>query len=439
MAVPPINAHSWIADCSESRRGDVRCCAAQVLGLAMKSVMKISLGILTSVGGYLEAGSIGTALQAGAMFRFALLWPVVLGTICIAFLLEMSGRVAAVSRHTIVDVMRNRFGLPFQIWPFGAQLLVDLVVLASEIGGAAMAMQIALGGSARVWAIPMAVLVWALLWFATFNTIENGVALLGLVTLCFVAAVFALRPDVHAVAAGLIPRMAHPDAAQYGYLAVAILGATISPYLVTFYSSGAVEEKWSPKNLSANRMVAAVGMAFGGIVGLSVIIVSALILAPRGLNPQSFTDAAGILDPVFGRAGMYLFAASLGIGCVGAGLELSLDLSYLTAQTFGWEWGENQQPSQGARFALTYTAALVVSVLPTLIGIDPLSLTMASMAFTVIALPVVIGPLLIIMNDPAYLKSHTNGRISNIAVGTIILIGLVLAVLSIPLQFVGRL
>jgi Mn2+/Fe2+ NRAMP family transporter len=137
---------------------------------------------------------------------------------------------AAVGRHTIVEAMRTRFGVSFQIWPFAAQLLVDLFVLASEIGGAAMAMQIAIGGSARMWAVPVAALVWALLWFATFSTIENGVALLGLVTLCFVVAVFKLGPAVHDLATGLIPRMPASHAGQYGYLAVGILGATISPF-----------------------------------------------------------------------------------------------------------------------------------------------------------------------------------------------------------------
>jgi len=403
----------------------------------MKGLLKIALGILTSVGGYLEAGSIGTALQAGAAFRFALLWPIAAGTVCIAFLVEMSGRLAAVSRHTMVDIIRKRFGVSFHIWPFVAQLVVDLFVLASEIGGAAMAMQLAFGGSIRVWALPMAVLVWALLWFTSFATIENGVATLGLVTLCFVVATVQLGPDPHAVASGLVPRLPVSNAAQYGYLAVGMLGATISPYLVTFYSSGAVEEKWSPKDLVANRIVAGIGMSFGGMVSMSVVIVSALVLAPQGIQPESFKDAAGVLRPVFGAGGLYLFAASLGVGCLGAALELALDLSYLAAQTFGWEWGEDQEPSHEARFALTYTAALVLAIVPSLLAIDPLKLTMAAMALTVIALPIVIGPLMVIMNDPEYLKTHTNGWITNIAVTAIVVLGVILAIVSIPLQFAG--
>ena len=95
----------------------------------MKSLTKIGLGILTSVGGYLEVGSIGTAIQAGAAFRFSLLWTIALGTICIAFLTEMTGRLAAVSHEPVVAAVRKRFGIRVHLWPLTTQVVIDLLVL----------------------------------------------------------------------------------------------------------------------------------------------------------------------------------------------------------------------------------------------------------------------------------------------------------------------
>ena len=77
----------------------------------MKKILQVTLGIVTSVGGFLEIGSIATAAQAGAGFGYQLVWAILLGTLCIAFLVEMSGRFSAVSKHTIPDAMRERFGL----------------------------------------------------------------------------------------------------------------------------------------------------------------------------------------------------------------------------------------------------------------------------------------------------------------------------------------
>src|SRR3954463_474633 len=101
----------------------------------MKKIVQIALGIVTSIGGFLEIGSITTAAQAGAGFGDQLVWSIVLGTACIAFLVEMSGRFAACSRHTIPDAMRERFGVNFFAVPLVVMLGVSLLVLAAELGG----------------------------------------------------------------------------------------------------------------------------------------------------------------------------------------------------------------------------------------------------------------------------------------------------------------
>jgi Mn2+/Fe2+ NRAMP family transporter len=403
----------------------------------MKKLASVGLGILTSVGGYLEVGSMGTALQAGAAFRYSLLWAVALGTICIAFLCEMTGRLAAVSQHTVVAAMRERFGLSFQIWPLTAQIIVDLFVLASELGGAALALKLVTGLPLPVCVLPVVLLAWCCLWFATFGAIEHSVAILGLVTLCFVVAAWRLGPDWIEVGAGLLPHVPSTARAHYAYLAVSILGATISPYLVTFYSSGAVEEEWGPSNVVPNRFVAAAGMGFGSLISMAIVVAAALVLAPRGIVPDSFQQGLPILGVPFGRWGLWLFAASLFIGCIGAALELALDVSYVIAQTFGWNWGEDQKPAEAPRFALVYTGALVVAIVPSLLAVDPLKLTMFSMALTVVALPLVVGPLIVVMNDRTYLKQRTNGALSNAATIFIVGVAFVLALLAIPLQVMG--
>jgi Mn2+/Fe2+ NRAMP family transporter len=333
--------------------------------------------------------------------------------------------------------MRKRFGVQFQMWPLGAQLVVDLLVLASELGGAALAFQLATGVSIRVWIAPIAFAIWALLWFSTFSSIEHGVAIAGLVTLCFVVAAISMRPDWTEVARGLLPHRPTTDPGQYTYLAVAILGASISPYLVTFYSSGAIEEEWSVKDLIPNRIVAVLGMGFGSIIAMAVVIVAGVVLGPRGIAGDSYQQAAGMLSVPLGSWGFTLFCLSLGIGCIGAALEIALDIAYIVAQTFGWDWGEDKRPADEARFALSYTLALLVAMAPSLLGIDPLKLTMFSMAVTVLALPIVIGPLIVLMNDKQYLQSHTNGVITNVAVVAIIVVAFVLALLAVPVQWLG--
>ena len=403
----------------------------------MKKILQLALGIVTSVGGFLEIGSIATAAQAGAGFGYQLVWSVVLGTICIAFLVEMSGRCSAVSKHTIPDAMRERFGARFYAVPLIVMLAVSLLVLAAEMGGVAAALELATGVSIPVWAIPVLLLAWALLWYTNFSTIENGVSLLGLVTVAFAVGAFKLHPDYGSIAHGALPTLPHEKPSQYWFVAVSVLGASISPYLYYFYSSGAIEEKWDESYVGMNRAIAAMGMGFGGFLSIAVLVLAAILFHPHDVEVKHYQQLPALLTPIFGRPGFWLVVASLGIACLGATLEIALSLAYLVAQGFGWNWGEDLNPSDDARFSLTYTLLLIAAALFALLGADPLKLTQISMALTAASLPVGVFPFLILMNDREYLGEHVNGWISNGVVLFVSLLAGVLAIVSIPLELIG--
>lgn len=403
----------------------------------MKKALEVALGILTSIGGFLDVGAIATAAQAGAAFGFQLIWVIVLGTICVIFLVEMSGRLAAVSKHTLAEAVRERFGFRFFFLQYAVNMLVDFLVLGAEIGGVCLALQLVTGVSFRWWALPVAFVVWLLLWKGTFGLIEKGVALLGLVTLVFVVAAYRLHPPLAPLAAGLLPSLARHDPAHYWFIAVSILGALISPYLFYFYASGAVEDRWDESHLGTNRAVAAVGMGFGCIVSIGVLVVAALVLHPRGIQVDQYEQAALTLVQPLGLWGFWLFAASLGITCFGASLEVALDQAYLSAQAFGWNWGESQPPRREARFSLVYTAGVPLAALLMVAGLDPLQLTLFTMVLTAAILPLVILPFLVLMNDERYVGRHRNGWLGNAVVILVIGLAFVLALAAIPLEILG--
>jgi Mn2+/Fe2+ NRAMP family transporter len=403
----------------------------------MSMILEIVLGIVTSIGGFLDVGAIATAAEAGSSFRFQLVWAIVLGTICVIFLVEMSGRLAAVSHHTLADAVRERFGFNFFLFPLLAEIIVDFLVLGAEIGGVCIALQLVTGISFQWWALPVAFAVWLLLWKGTFGVIENGVSLLGLVTLVFVVATFKLHPSLTSIGAGLLPTLPRQDTPHYLFVAVSILGAIISPYLFYFYSSGAVEDKWDEKFIGVNRGIASLGMSFGSIVSLGVLIVAAQVLNPHGIQVDSYEQAALMLTKPFGYWGFILFAASLGIACFGAALEVSLDTAYIVAQTFGWNWGESLHPREAARFSFVYTVFVFLASLLMVFGIDPLQLTLFSMALTAVILPIVMLPFLVLMNDERYVGRHRNGWISNSVVIFIIILTFLMAIVAIPLEFLG--
>jgi Mn2+/Fe2+ NRAMP family transporter len=403
----------------------------------VKKVLEIALGIVTSIGGFLEVGSMATSAQAGAQHRFSLLWVLVLGTACLIVLVEMSGRLAAVSKHTIAGAMRERFGFGFYVWPLVILVPVSLLVLGAEIGGVCLALQLLTGVAFPWWTAPVALAVWLLLWKGTFGMIEHGTALLGLVTVCFVVAAVTLHPPLAELGRGVLPSWPEHDAGRYWFLAVSILGATLTPYLFYFYSSGALEDKWDESHLAINRVVATVGMTFGGVLSAAVLVVSAMVLGPRGISVDSYEQMGLLLVETFGSTGFYLLVASLGIACFGAALEISLATAYFVAQGLGWSWGENVGPREASRFAVAYTVAIALAAVLVQIGVDPLKLTNLSMVLTAASLPLATLPFLVVMNDPRLLGRHRNGRLTNAVVLGIVTLAFVLAVVSLPLGILG--
>lgn len=403
----------------------------------MKKILEVALGIVTSIGGFLDAGALATAIAAGAVFGYAHLWVFLLGTICVIFLVEMSGRLTAVSKHTLVAAIRERFGWKFHSVLYVANLMLDYLVLASEIGGVCIALQLITGISFQWWAFPVGFVVWLVLWRGNFSFIEDGVAMLGLVTLCFVVAAFRSHAPINEVARGYVPSLPKHNAVGYWYVAVGILGALISPYLFYFYSSGAREDEWDKKYLGANRVVAGMGMGFGSTVAMSVLIVAAVVLHPLGIAGDNYHQAAFMLVPTLGYWGFILFAMSLGIACMGAALEVALDCAYDASQTFGWNWGESKKPHEAARFSAIYTVFLPLAVLPIALGLDPLKLTLFSMAITAVVLPLVTIPFLLLMNDETYVGEHRNNWLGNCVVIFTIALSFVLGIVAIPLEFLG--
>jgi Mn2+/Fe2+ NRAMP family transporter len=403
----------------------------------MSAIVDLVLGIVTSIGGFVEVGSISTASQAGSEFGFQLLWAVAAATIMLAMLVEMSGRLAAVSKRSLAAAVRERFGIHFQIVPLTAEFLIDVLLLAAEIGGAAIAVKLLTGIGFQWWLVPIGLVVWLVLYLSGFGVIEYGIGLLGLVTLAFVASAWQLKPDLGDVGASLIPSLPSHHHTRYAFLAVSILGATVSPYLLNFYSSGSIEEQLTESELWVNRTTAYLGMCFGGVVSMGVLVTSAMVLQPRQIVVDSYEQAALMFVPVFGRWAITLFAAALGIGCFGAAVELTLNAGYTFAQVFGWSWGANKPRRDAARFTSAFTFVLLAALAIGLIGFDPLRLTMLSVALTVVIMPAVVLPFLALMNDEKYVKKHTSGVIGNAFLALLTILGGLLAVIVIPLEIMG--
>ena len=400
----------------------------------MKKWLSVALGVLTATGGFVDVGAMSTAGEAGASFGLGLVWAMVLGTLAIVLLVEMTGRLAAVSGKTYADALRERFGFKFYLIPLSSDLIANAFLLAADLGGMAIGMALLTGASWHVMVPVAALVILLMVWRAPFALIENGPALLGLVTLTFWVAIFALGgPSSDLVETAWQPRIESGHLARYLFLAAAILGAVISPYLLFFYSSGAREEHWSRRSLGVNRATAILGMGFGSTTAIALIVLCAMVLQPQGIGATSLQEIGLGMSTGLGSVGSVLFAVALLVTATGAALEVSLAVGYNVSQGFGWEWGEGKLPVEAPRFNLVMISYLVVALGIAVIGPDPLQLALLGSAFTALILPIALAPFLILMNDREYLGAKVNGKLTNVATVLIVALTFVVAAVSIPL------
>jgi Mn2+/Fe2+ NRAMP family transporter len=400
----------------------------------VNKIFGIALGILAAVGGFVDIGDLVFNVAAGATFGYQLLWVVVVGVIGIIVYSEMCGRVAAVSQKAVFDAVRERVGFRAGLVTLVASEIVNMMTLAAEIGGVAICLQL-LSGLPYRWLIVLAIVALALVvWTVSFDWIERVFGYGGLCLLVFAVAAVKLGPDWGKVGNGFVPHLAQNNTLLYAYFAIGLLGAAMTPYEVYFYSSGGVEEEWTPKDLGLNRANAIIGYGLGGFLSFALMITGGALFLGHGIDPAHLgTIALGAEQPI-GQIGLLLALVGILFAVSGAAIDTLFSGAYNLAQFCGWEWGRYRHNAGAPRFTVTWMVLIVLALGIVLTGVDPVQLTEYAVIFSVVALPLTYLPILLVANDREYMGQYKNGRLANVLGVVYLVVIMVVALSAIPLM-----
>jgi manganese transport protein len=400
----------------------------------VKKIFQVALGILAAIGGFVDIGDLVFNVQAGAKLGYQLLWVVVVGVVGIIVYSEMCGRVAAVSKRPVFDAIRERLGFGVGLGALFSSQVVNLMTLAAEVGGVALALQLLSGLPYRALIVLGIVALAVVIWVSPFDWIERIFGYGGLALLVFAVAAIKLHPNWGDVAYGFVPHVDTPDKLVYAYFAVGLLGAAMTPYEVYFYSSGVVEEGWTPKDLGLNRANSMIGYGLGGFLSFALMITAGALFLPLGVEPEFIgTVALGAQVPL-GQIGLLLALVGILFAVGGAAIDTCFSGAYNVAQYFGWEWGKYRRPSGAPRFTIAWMVLLALALLVIMSGIDPVMLTEYAVIFSVVALPLTYIPILLVANDRLYMGRYVNGRLANTFGLIYLVVIVVVATSAIPLM-----
>jgi manganese transport protein len=376
-------------------------------------------------------------MQAGSVFGYKLLWAIVLGTVAIVVYMEMCGRIAVVGRQPVFEVVRKRLGDRLGLATLIASNLLNLITCAAELGGIAILLHLVTGLPGRVVLLLTAVVFALVMYFFRFQWIERTFGLGGLVMIVFAVAALSLHTDWGEMARGLVPTVSHPDrksALLYAYFAIGIFSAMLMEYEVHFYSSGAIEEKWTVKDLGENVMVATLGSVFGALLTVALLGLGAMVFLPREIFPENLGTPmlAGALP--FGKTALFLAVAGTFACLGGASIETALSGGYNICQFYKRPWGKNKKPSQVPLYTKSWMTMLTLATIIGVTGIDPLQLVNISIIFGMILLPLTYYPILRAASDRELMGKHVNSTWDRILGTVILVLILVAAVAAIPLM-----
>ncbi len=380
----------------------------------MKKFFAVTLGILTAIGGFVDVGDFVASSQAGARFGMSLAWVLLLGVAGICVYGEMAGRVTAISNLAVFDLIRERLGPRVALINLVAAFLVTLVTLGAELGGVALALELATSINYLLWVPVAGFVLWVALWRLKFETLERVFGLAGLALAVFLVALPHLHPDW----SGLWQQARQPvpgggeNWATYGYFA----------------------ERWGPEELPTMRANVLIGFPLGGLLSLGIMATAAALFHPLDAQVNSVGQAALPVAVGLGKVGLVVVILGIFAATFGAALENGLSAGYTVAQYFGWQWGKLVPPREAARFHFVVLVSIVLGVLVLFTTIEPVQLTEFMLVFNAVILPLTYLPILVIANDREYLGEHVNGWFTNTVATVYLVILIVVSVAAIPLM-----
>jgi NRAMP (natural resistance-associated macrophage protein)-like metal ion transporter len=360
-----------------------------------------------------DPSGIATYSQAGAQFGFGLLWTVFLTTPCMIAIQLISAQIGRVTGQGIAANLKQVVPRPVVMGLIALLVIANTFNIAADIAAMGEALSLVVGGLRHEHALIFAAASVLLQVFVPYRRYAPFLKFLTLVLFLYVATAFTVKiPWGEALLSLIWPRT--ELSADYFMMVVAVLGTTISPYLLFWQAAQEVEEmnmgKVDPPlrdkpyggRSEVKRMTldTVVGMIFSNGIAFFIILTTAAVLNANGVTEvRSAADAANALKPLAGELAFMLFA----LGIIGTGLlaipVLAGSAAYAVSDAMGWPATLEAKAPDAVGFYSIIAAATIIGLLLGFTPLDPIKMLIWSAVLNgVVAVPIMIAMMVIATN-----------------------------------------
>lgn len=362
-----------------------------------------------------DPSGIATYSQAGAQFRFALVWTLFLTMPLMIGIQMLSARIGWVTGEGLaanIDKMCPRW---LTLALVGLLVIANTINIAADIGAMAEAVKLLVGGPQWVYVLGFGALCIGTQVYFSYERTVRVLKYLTLALFAYVAVILTVSvPWKRAILESITPWRFFPPGVSmtdYAAIVVAVLGTTISPYLFFWQASQEVEDsrrrpeakalrlhpEYVAEHLSRIKQDTFVGMTFSNLIALCIVIATAVTLNEHGItNIQTSAQAAEALRPVAGDFAFAVFA----LGIIGTGLlavpVLAGSAAHAVSELFGWKAGLSRGFHEARGFYLIIIAATGIGTVMSIFEIDPIKmLVWSAIVNGVISVPIMVVLMLI--------------------------------------------
>ena len=354
-----------------------------------------------------DPSGIATYSQAGAQFGYGMCWVMLFTYPLMAAIQEISARIGRVTGQGIAGNIRTHY--PAWLLRVIVALLLgaNIANLGADLGAMGAALQLLIGGSARLYVVCFAVGCALLEVFSRYERYVTVLKWTCFSLLAYVATALVVDVPWRLVAYNtFVPNFSLQT--DYVVAIVAVLGTTITPYCFFWQSSQEAEDErvdpaahtlieapeQAPTEITRMRVDTYVGMGYSNAISLFIIVTTAATLNAHGITDiQTSAQAAEALRPIAGAFAFAVFAAGIiGIGLLAVPV-LAGSCAYALGEALGWTVGLGRQPLDARAFYGAIAVATLFGIGINFVGIDPIK----ALFWSAVLNGVVAVPLMVVM------------------------------------------
>jgi Mn2+/Fe2+ NRAMP family transporter len=352
-----------------------------------------------------DAGGVATYASAGAQFVYRTLFLMVMVTIALVVVQEMSARLGAYTGEGLVSLIREQFSLRVGTLAVVSLLVANLALVISEFAGIGAALE--LFGVSRYLSVPLAAVgIWSVVIFGSYRYAERVFLVLSVSFLAYPIALILGHPDWSKVASNTL----WPDfIARHDFviLAVALVGTTITPYMQLYQASAVADRGIGPDEYPRERLDTIGGSIFANLISVCIIIATAAAIGGSGAL-SSADQAARALEPVVGSGAKTLFALGLLGASALAAAVVPLSTAYALAEAVGVERSVSRRFAEAPLFLGLFTAQIAIGAAIALTPGNLIDLLISTQILNGLITPIILAFILVLSNRRSVLGDAVN-------------------------------